>query len=410
MKISAEVNTATAEFTQSYSSSIFKNSGKKKLKLRKINDEWKICRENYVTIKSTSHNFTNMKKKEKISTAKSPNTTNKRKKAQKTLHHREERYRNILENIQEGYFEVDRAGNFTFFNDTVCRVLGYPKEKLMGMNYQQYIDKEELKRVFEAYNKVYKTGEPNKEFGWQITRKDGAKRYIEGSISLLKDSTDKPIGFRGLARDVTERKQAEEKLKQTLENLRKAVGTTIHVLVSAVAARDSYTASHQIRSTDLARAIVTEMGLAQEKIDGIRMAGSIHDIGKLSIPADILSKPSKLTKIEFSFIKEHSQSGSEMLKDVESPWPLEQIIYQHHERMDGSGYPRNLKGDEILMEARIIAVADVVEAMASHRPYRPGLGIDAALEEIEKNKGILYDDAVVDACLRLFREKGYKLP
>jgi HD-GYP domain-containing protein (c-di-GMP phosphodiesterase class II) len=136
---------------------------------------------------------------------------------------------------------------------------------------------------------------------------------------------------------------------------------------------------------------------------------SIHDIGKLSIPVEILSKPAKLTNIEFSLIKEHVRSGYEMLKNVESPWLLAQIVYQHHERMDGSGYPRNLKGDEIIMEARIMAVADVVEAMASHRPYRPALGIDATMEEIEKNRGILYDVAVADACLRLFREKGYNL-
>jgi HD-GYP domain-containing protein (c-di-GMP phosphodiesterase class II) len=151
------------------------------------------------------------------------------------------------------------------------------------------------------------------------------------------------------------------------------------------------------------------MGLDQDKIEGIRMAGIIHDIGKLSIPAAILSKPTKLTAIEFSLIKEHARCGYEMLKDVESPWPLAEIVYQHHERMNGSGYPRNLKGDEILMESRILAVADVVESMASHRPYRPTLGIEAALEEIEKNKRILYDDTVADACLRLFREKGYQL-
>jgi HD-GYP domain-containing protein (c-di-GMP phosphodiesterase class II) len=138
------------------------------------------------------------------------------------------------------------------------------------------------------------------------------------------------------------------------------------------------------------------------------MAGSIHDIGKLSIPAEILSKPTKLTEIEFSLIKEHPQNGYEMLKDVESPWPLAQIVHQHHERMDGSGYPGKLKGDEILIEARVMAVADVVEAMASHRPYRPTLGIEAALEEIEKNKGIRYDVDVADACLKLFREKGYQ--
>jgi HD-GYP domain-containing protein (c-di-GMP phosphodiesterase class II) len=201
----------------------------------------------------------------------------------------------------------------------------------------------------------------------------------------------------------------DEKLQQTLDSLRKAVGTTIQVLVSASEARDPYTAGHQSRVADLARAIATEMELPQDKIEGIRMAGSIHDIGKLSIPAEILVKPTKLTNLEFSLIKEHPQNGYEMLKDVESPWPLAQIVYQHHERMNGSGYPRNLKGDEILLEARIMAVADVVEAMASHRPYRAALGIEIALEEIEKNKGILYDDVVVDACLRLFREKSYQL-
>jgi len=179
-------------------------------------------------------------------------------------------------------------------------------------------------------------------------------------------------------------------------------------MVSAVEARDPYTAGHQTRSADLARAIATEMGLPSEKIEGIRVAGSIHDIGKLSIPAEILSKPTKLSELEFSLIKEHARRGFEILKDVESPWPLAEIVDQHHERMDGSGYPRNLKGDAILIEARIIAVADVVESMASHRPYRPALGLDAALEELEKNRGTLYDEAVVDACLRLFREKGYR--
>jgi len=204
------------------------------------------------------------------------------------------------------------------------------------------------------------------------------------------------------------RKQGEVELQRTLKSLRKAVGATIQVMVSAVEVRDPYTAGHQIRSADLARNIAKEMGLPQEKIDGIRMAGSIHDIGKLSIPAEILSKPTRLTEIEFSLIKEHSRSGYEILKDVESPWPLAEIVYQHHERMDGSGYPRNLKGDDILMEARIMAVADVVESMASHRPYRAGLGIDAALEEISKNRDILYDPKVSDACLRLFQEKGYR--
>jgi putative nucleotidyltransferase with HDIG domain len=206
------------------------------------------------------------------------------------------------------------------------------------------------------------------------------------------------------------KQQVEEvKLQQALESIRKAFGTTIQVMISALEMRDPYTAGHQKKSAEVARTIATEMGLPQDQVDGIRMAGIIHDIGKLSIPAEILSKPTKLTKGELSLIREHARSGYEILKNVESPWPLAEIVYQHHERMNGSGYPRNLKGDEILMESRILAVADVVESMASNRPYRPTLGIEAALEEIEKNKGILYDDTVADACLKLFREKSYQL-
>ncbi len=215
--------------------------------------------------------------------------------------------------------------------------------------------------------------------------------------------------FDGIVLDITEQNLMNTELQQTLDSLRKAFGITIQVMVSAVEMKDPYTAGHQLRVADLARSIATEMGLPQHTIEGIRMSGSIHDIGKLSIPGEILSKPTKLTENEFALIKEHSQHGYEMLKDVESPWPLAEIVYQHHERMNGTGYPRRLKGDEIILEARIIAVADVVEAMASHRPYRPTLGIEAALEEIEKNKGILYDDVVANICLKLFREKGYQL-
>ena len=198
----------------------------------------------------------------------------------------------------------------------------------------------------------------------------------------------------------------EAELQRTLDSLSKAFNTIVQVLISAIEARDPYTAGHQFRSANLACAIAKDMGLVQEKMDGIRMAGSIYDIGKLSIPAEILSKSTNLTKVEIAMIKEHSRSGYEMLKNVESPWPLAQIVYQHHERMNGSGYPRNLKGDEIIMEARVLAVSDVVESMAALRPYRPALGIEVALEEIKRNKGILYDSAVADTCLRLFRENN----
>jgi len=335
---------------------------------------------------------------------------NKKKYTEEALRHSEEKYRNILENIEDGYYEVDLAGNFTFFNKSMCLILGYSEEEMVGMNNRQFTDKENAKKLFEVFNKVYRNGNPAKEFDWQIIRKDGTAKYIEASVSLLKDSSGKIRGFRGLVHDITERKLAEANLQKTLESLKKAVSTTIQVLVSALESRDPYTAGHQFRVAHLACAIAAEMGIAKEKIDGIFLAGSIHDIGKISVPTEILAKPTKLTELEFSLIKEHPQAGYDMLRHVESPWPLAQIVYQHHERIDGSGYPNKLKGNEIIIEARIMAVADVVEAMASHRPYRPSLGIEPALGEIKKNKGILFDEVVVNACLILFTEKGYKLP
>ncbi|MEW6187019.1 MAG: HD domain-containing phosphohydrolase [Thermodesulfobacteriota bacterium] len=236
-------------------------------------------------------------------------------------------------------------------------------------------------------------------------------KNAEDALRKERDSLENKVRERtsALRAEISVRRQAEDELRNSLEALRKAIGATVQVMVAAVETKDPYTAGHQIRVADLSRAIATEMVFPKDKIEGIRLAGSIHDIGKLSIPAEILSKPTKLSETELALIKEHSWKGYEILKHVESPWPLAEIVYQHHERMNGSGYPRNLKGDEILMEARIMAVADVVESMSSYRPYRPALGIEAALKEIEENRGALYDEAVADACLRLFRIKGFKL-
>ena len=252
----------------------------------------------------------------------------------------------------------------------------------------------------------------------KVKKLSDERRRAEEALQKAHDELDYQVKLRTaelakanemLQADIAGRRQVEEKLQNTLNSLRSAVSMTIQVLVSAIEIRDPYTAGHQRRVANLARAIATEMGLPPEKIEGIRMAGYIHDIGKLSIPAEILSKPTKISAIECALIKEHAQSGYEILKDVESPWPLAEIVYQHHERMDGSGYPRKMHGDDIIIEARILAGADVVEAMASHRPYRPSLGIELALAEIERNRGISYDDAVVIAVLRLFREKGFIL-
>jgi putative nucleotidyltransferase with HDIG domain len=208
--------------------------------------------------------------------------------------------------------------------------------------------------------------------------------------------------------ELAERKRAEEDLQRSYVRLQRALEGTVNVLVSAIEIRDPYTAGHQRRVTKLACAIAHEMGLPEEQIEGLRMAGLIHDIGKMNVPAEILSKPGPLNDLQYGLIKSHARSGYEVLDGtVDFPWPVAQIVLQHHERMDGSGYPQGLSGEEIMLEARILSVADVVEAMASHRPYREPLGLDKALEEITRNGGVLYDPQVVDVCLKLFTEKGF---
>ncbi len=194
-----------------------------------------------------------------------------------------------------------------------------------------------------------------------------------------------------------------------VEQVERSLNNTIIAIASMVEQRDPYTAGHQRRVADLAAAIATEMGLSPEQTKGVRMASVVHDIGKIHVPAEILSKPSLLTSAEYEIIKTHSRGGYEVLKNIDFPWPVAEIVYQHHERLDGSGYPRGLKSDEILLEARILMVADVIDAMAAHRPYRPALGILPALQEIMQQKGILYDEQVVDTCVKLFIEKKYEI-
>jgi len=195
--------------------------------------------------------------------------------------------------------------------------------------------------------------------------------------------------------------------ERTLE-LQKTIKGAIHLVAATVETRDPYTAGHQTRVADLAAAIASEMGLANDQVEGVKMAGIIHDLGKIQVPAEILSKPGKLSELEFQIIQTHPQVGFNLLKNIEFPWPIAEMVLQHHEKMDGSGYPQGLKGDEIMLEARILAVADIVEAMSSYRPYRPALGIEKALKQIRKDKGTLLDPKVVDVCLKIFKE-GYEL-
>jgi PAS domain S-box-containing protein len=331
-----------------------------------------------------------------------------RRRAEERLLNSEASFQELFNDAPVGYFEYDAQGCITRVNQTELDMLGYSSEEVIGQPAWKFIVEEETAHQ-NILAKLAGTLSPFKGFEREYRRKDGTISPLFIQDRIIKDERGNITGIRCTLQDITELKRTEKQLRDTLATLRKSFGTIIQVMVSAVETRDPYTAGHQTRSADLARAIAMEMGLPQEKIEGVRMAGSIHDIGKLSIPAEILTKPVKLTEIEFSLIKEHSRIGYEILKDIESPWPLAEIVYQHHERMDGSGYPRNLKGDEFIIEARIMAVADVVESISSYRPYRPALGINSALEEIEKNKGTLYDTDAVDACLRLFREKNFKI-
>jgi putative nucleotidyltransferase with HDIG domain len=205
-----------------------------------------------------------------------------------------------------------------------------------------------------------------------------------------------------------ERKQAEEKLRQSYKKLRKMLNDIVQTVALTVEIRDPYTAGHQQRVSQLTSAIARQMNLSPDQVEGIYMAAILHDIGKISVPAEILTKTGRLTEIEMNLLRAHSEVGNDILKRIDFPWPLAKVVLQHHERMDGSGYPKGLKGEKILLEARIMGVADVVEAMSSHRPYRPALGIDKALEEISQNRGILYDPEVADTCLKLFKKKGFK--
>jgi PAS domain S-box-containing protein/putative nucleotidyltransferase with HDIG domain len=327
-----------------------------------------------------------------------------RKKTEEALRESEEKYRLIFEYSPLGHFYFDEKGIIVTCNNNFVKLIGSSKEAIVGINMLLLPDKKLVESIQKALN-----GDTAFYEDVYHSTTAGKATPVRAFFAPIKIGDKGILGGVAIIEDVTNHKRAEEDLKKSLQQLRQAMQATIQALSQIVETKDPYTSGHQKRTTNLARAIATEMHLSSDQIEGIRVAGALHDIGKISIPAEILSKPSKLAAAEYSLIKEHARQGYEILKDVESPWPLAEIVHQHHERMNGSGYPRGLQGEEILIEARILAVADVVEAMASYRPYRPALGIDKALEEIEKNKGILYDILAADACLRLFKEKGFKI-
>ena len=322
----------------------------------------------------------------------------------------ESKYKVLFEHANDAIFLI-KAGTFVDCNTKTLTMFGCSREQILGHSTIEFSlpiqpDGGDSKEKIIEKGDLALSGKPQ-FFEWKYVRRDGS--LFDAEVSFNRVNVGDEVFLQAIVRDITDRKQAAEKLERTLDNLRQTMRATVEVIAHVVETRDAYTAGHQRRVADIAVAIAAEMHLSSHTMEGIRMAGVIHDIGKISIPAEILSKPGDLRRMEFELIKDHPNMGFEILKDVEFPWPIAEIVYQHHERMDGSGYPRGLKGDEICLEARIIAVADVVEAIASHRPYRPARGIHAALDEIERNRGTLYDPGAADACLRLFREKAYKI-
>jgi PAS domain S-box-containing protein len=299
-------------------------------------------------------------------------------------------------------------GVFLYTNHLFQELTGYTEEELLGTNPLNLVhpaDRElvrtkaiaNLKKVtFDPSPYEYRFIKKNGDIIWVIERVTST--YFQGKRATV-----------GSFMDVTVRKQAEEELKHGFKELELTLEATINAMAVIVETRDPYTAGHQRGVAHLACAIAEEQGLPQEKIDGIRMSAAIHDIGKICVPTEILSKPGKLDDIEFNLIKNHPMVGYNILKEMKFRCPVAQTVLQHHERINGSGYPMGLMGEEILIESRILSVADVVEAMASYRPYRPALGIDAALDEIDQNKGILYDPNIAESCLSLFHDKGFKL-
>ena len=272
-------------------------------------------------------------------------------------------------------------------------------------------DLKELKHRIPPPDKLLYLGKPFRlQEIWQLVSSQCAKWQAEQDLLAIRANLESLVDVRASELLEANRKleiEIEDRIRGE-ESLRSIIGGIVHAMAMIVEGRDPYTAGHQRRVNDLACSIAAEMGISNQEIEGIHVAGLIHDIGKISVPAEILSKPGKLSENEFGLIKEHPRVAYDILKTIDFPWPVAEIVLQHHEKLDGSGYPRGLYKKDIIREARILTVADVVEAMASHRPYRPALGIDKALEEISRNKGILYDSEVVDACVKLFAEKKFR--
>lgn len=319
--------------------------------------------------------------------------------------------RNMLEDAQRiahlGHWTMYHDTGRIFWSDEMFRILGLEEEQdTFTPSYDGFmalVHADDRDKVNSAFQGAIDARQPYNTMH-RVALTDGTVKYVEGRGATEYDKHGKPVKSMGTLHDITPFVQAERSAAKHAEEAKQALIGTVSAVAKALEARDPYTAGHQARVATIAVRIAERLKLSPHRIEGISLGARIHDLGKIGVPAELLSKPTRLSDMEYGLIKSHAQSGAEILQDISFPWPIREIIAQHHERLDGSGYPNGLKGDEICFEARIVAVADVYEAMSAHRPYRASLGVDNAIAELQANKGVIYDETVVSALLEMIEE------
>jgi len=328
--------------------------------------------------------------------------------AEELLWAAEEKFRSMVEQLITGIFVI-QGGKLVYVNPRGAEIVGHGAvDDLIGSDLLPWIAEADHSAVTESLRQLLDGEALSIALDFGVLRSDGLT--IQVGANATRATHEGRPAIIGMLQDISEKRHDAEELQRYARQLKAALMGAVGVATTISEMRDPYIAGHERRVAELAVAIGAELGFATDRLEGLQVAGHLHDVGKVTIPSEILSRPGKLSAVQYQMIQEHAQAGYDILKGVEFEWPVALVALQHHERMDGSGYPQGLKGEAILFEARIVAVADVVEAMSSHRPYRPGLGIDKALAEIERGRETSYDANVVDACLRLFREKHYLLP
>ncbi len=326
----------------------------------------------------------------------------------KSLHTAEDQFKNLADQSIAGMYIVQR-GRLSYVNARFAEIFGYASvTDIIGRDFRQFVCVKDRELISRRLREAGEGKSKGTDCSFTGLRKDGTTTEL--GVHATAASYHQQPAVVGLLQDISEKNRAENAIRRYVGQLENSFMRTVEVAMTLSEMRDPYTTGHERRVAEIAVAIGAELGFDANRLQGLRVAGQLHDIGKIIIPTEILSKPTPLTQAEYALIKGHARASFDVLKIVDFPWPVAQVALQHHERVDGSGYPQGLRGDQILLEARIMAVADVVEAMSSHRPYRPGLGIDRALAEIRRGSGTLYDPFVVDACLALFGQKNYAIP